>query len=278
MVLLFPEVKALDDRPIGVFDSGVGGLTVVKELMEQLPGESIIYFGDTARVPYGSRSADAVTHYSLQCIRFLMEKGVKSIIVACNTASAMSMDAIRATFDIPVIGVIESGARAAAASTKNGSIGIIGTEGTIATGAYQREIKRIDPGIILTGVACPLFVPIVEEGWSDSEIAYLTARKYLSAFKGTGIDTLVLGCTHYPLLFNTISKVMGPGVTLVNPAKQVARATCCMLKSKGLISGQHRQGQYEYYASDSVERFQRVGTAFLKRPVRPVERVDINRY
>jgi len=271
-------VKVLDDRPIGVFDSGVGGLTVVKELMEELPNENIIYFGDTARLPYGSRSADVVTRYSLQCIRFLMEKGVKAIIVACNTASAMGMDAIKSTFDIPVMGVIESGARAAATSSKNGSIGVIGTEGTIATGAYQKEIKRINPHLKLTGIACPLFVPIVEEGWADSEIAYLTARKYLSAFEDKGIDTLVLGCTHYPLLFNTISRVMGPGVTLVNPAKQVAHATRHMLEDKGLISARNCQGRYKYYASDSVERFQRVGTAFLKKAIQSVERVDIHRY
>ena len=226
----------MDDRPIGVFDSGIGGLTVLKEIMEQLPGEDIVYFGDTARIPYGTRSKETVIKYFFQSVRFLLTKEIKAIVIACNTASALAMEEAQKVFDIPIIGVIDPGAKAAVSSTKNATIGVIGTEGTINSGAYQRKIRRMLPSAEIIGISCPLFVPIVEEGWESTDVAYITAQRYLLELKEHNVDSLVLGCTHYPALRYTIDKVLGDKVTLINPAYEAAKAAKIMLKEQNLLS------------------------------------------
>jgi len=267
----------MDDRPIGVFDSGLGGLTVVKELNRLLPEESIVYFGDTARVPYGTRSRDTVMKYSEQCIRFLLSKDIKMVIVACNTVSATSLEALKKKFDIPILGVIEPGALAAVKATRNKRVGVIGTGGTIKSGAYPAAIKRLDPGISVFEKACPLFVPIVEEGWSGTEVAQLTAREYLAGIKDSGVDTLVLGCTHYPLLSGVISEVMGPDVRLVNPAEGTAARAREILMAEGLKRESKAPASTGFYVSDIGERFQTIGGHFLNKDIN-AEYIEIEKY
>ena len=197
------------EAPIGVFDSGVGGLTVAREIMRNLPSEKIVYFGDTARVPYGSKSKETIIRYSRQIIRFLQQQQVKAIVVACNTASAFALDAVRDEFDIPIIGVIEPGAKVAAAQTRNKRVGIIGTVGTVGSGIHAEYLKHLDPEITVFGKACPLFVPLVEEGWLHDPVTDEVAARYLKELQDKQVDTLILGCTHYPLLRSTIRKIMG---------------------------------------------------------------------
>lgn len=268
----------MDTRPIGVFDSGIGGLTVVKEIMDALPNEDIVYFGDTARVPYGSKSKETVIKYSFQCIRFLLEKGVKAIVIACNTASAASMDAALQSFDIPIVGVVEPGAVTACRVTKTNKIGIIGTESTVSSGAYETAIYRINNSVNMILKACPLFVPIAEEGWQDTEVARLTAEKYLSDLRESDIDALVMACTHYPLLESTIAGVMGKDIRLVNPAYETAQVLEHMINSNGLKNERPRRAEYKYYVSDNPVRFKNVGENFLHKPVGWVEKIDIERY
>ena len=268
----------MDNRPIGVFDSGLGGLTVMKELMAQLPNENIVYFGDTARLPYGTRTKETIIKYSMQCIRFLLSKGIKAVVIACNTASSMAIQAVRETFDIPIIGVIEPGAEAAAKATRNNKVGIIGTQATVKSGAYPTALKKLNPDIQTCGVACPLFVPIVEEGWSDSEIAYLTARRYLTDLKSWEADTVILGRTHYPLLINTISKVMGPEVTLINPAADTARQVKQMLTEKDMLRENKDVGVYQNYLSDFSLSFKQLGSNFLNKNIDYAEKIDIEIY
>ncbi|RKD33482.1 glutamate racemase [Thermohalobacter berrensis] len=267
----------MDNRPIGVFDSGIGGLTVLKEIMEQLPDEDIIYFGDTARIPYGTRSKETVIKYSFQCIKFLLSKNIKAIVVACNTASAIALDEAVKAFDIPIIGVIEPGAKAALSSTKNKKIGVIGTSGTINSEAYQTRIRNMDKSMEVIGVSCPLFVQIVEEGWEDTDIAKMTAEKYLLDLKEHNVDTLVLGCTHYPILRYTLSKVMGDNVTLVNPAFETAKAVKEMLREKNLLNNKkiEEKPTYSFYVSDDPEKFRRIGGNFLRKEIRNIQKVDI---
>lgn len=210
------------NAPIGVFDSGVGGLTVMREIMRQMPDERIVYFGDTARVPYGNKSKETVIRYSQQIIRFLQTKDVKAIVIACNTASACALEAVEKSLDIPIIGVISAGSRAAVEATRNGKIGIIGTEATIRSGVYSEEMKRLREDIEVTGKPCPLFVPLVEEGLLHDSVTDEIASRYLACLKGKYIDTLVMGCTHYPLLRSTFKRLMGDDVTLVNPAYETA--------------------------------------------------------
>jgi len=265
----------MDNRPIGVFDSGIGGLTVLKEIMELLPGEDVVYFGDTARIPYGTRSKETVIKYAFQCIRFLLSKDIKAIVVACNTASALTLEEAQANFDIPIIGVIEPGANAAISSTKNNKVGVIGTTGTVNSEAYQRRIRRLLPSSEVIGVSCPLFVPIVEEGWEDTDVAFLTAEKYLQELKEHHIDTLVMGCTHYPILRYTIGKVMGEDVNLINPAYETAKATTILLKEKGLKTDKIDGGKYEFYVSDDPEKFRRIGGNILRKEISIIEQVNI---
>lgn len=265
----------MDERPIGVFDSGIGGLTVLKEIMELLPGEDIVYFGDTARIPYGTRSKETVIKYFFQSVKFLLTKDIKAIVIACNTASALAMEEAQEAFEIPILGVIEPGAKAAVSATKNSIIGVIGTEGTINSQAYQRKIRKLLPSAEIVGIPCPLFVPIVEEGWESTDVAYLTAKKYLLELKEHNIDSLVLGCTHYPALRYTINKVLGDGVTLVNPAYETARAARIMLKERNLLSNKVEGGKCEFYVSDDPEKFKRSGGNMLRKEIVSVQKVNI---
>ena len=215
-------MQNIKEAPIGVFDSGVGGLTVAREIMRQSPQERIVYFGDTARVPYGGKSTDTLIRYTRQIVRFLKTRGVKAIVVACNTASAVALEAVREELDIPIIGVVRPGARVAAKATKNGKIGIIGTETTVNSGLYTKLIQEILPDAEVVGKACPLFVPLVEEGWTKDPVTEEVARRYLADLQKSEIDSLILGCTHYPLLRHMVGEIMGDKVTLVNPAYETA--------------------------------------------------------
>ena len=267
----------MDNRPIAVFDSGIGGLTVLKEIIEQLPGEDIIYFGDTARIPYGTRSKETVIKYVLQSFGFLMTKDIKAIVIGCNTATALAIEEAKEQFDLPIIGVVEPGALAAASATKNESIGVIGTEGTINSNAYQRRIRQILPTADIIGISCPLFVPIVEEGWENSDVALIAAEKYLLELKEHNIDTLVLGCTHYPVLRYTIGKVMGADVKLINPAYETAKLTKNILKEKGLLNEKLDGGHYKYYVSDDPDKFKRIGGNMIRSQIGMVEKVNIEK-
>src|SRR5574341_2306138 len=248
-------------KAIGIFDSGIGGLTVLKEIMAALPEENTIYLGDTARVPYGIRSPETVTRYSFENTHFLLSQEIKLLVVACNTASAVSLDAVKKEFPLPVIGVLGPGARAAAAATKSRKVGVIGTEATIGSGAYEKAIRKLDPGIEVASLACPLFVPLVEEGWTQNDVAELVAGKYLAPLRGAGIDTLVLGCTHYPLLKAVIRKVVGDGITLIDSATETSKEVAGVLE-KLKWKGQG-QGTRKYYVTDTPVRFEKIGKLFL---------------
>jgi len=271
------------DKPIGIFDSGVGGLTVVKEITRHLPDESIIYLGDTARVPYGIKSPETVIKYSRQNAKFLKGKGIKLLVVACNTSSAVSLPILRDEIDIPVIGVIEPGARAAVRGTKTGRIGVIGTEATVKSGAYEKAIKEArgkkqEARLEVTSKPCPLFVPLAEEGWFENEVAEMTAEIYLKDFRGNGVDILVLGCTHYPLLKKTIQKTVGNGVILIDSAEETAREVEGLLKEKGLISNSESAVK-DFYVTDNPERFSKVGKVFLgENGLGRLSIVDISSY
>ena len=264
--------------PIGVFDSGVGGLTVVKEIMRQLPGENMVYFGDTARVPYGSKSKKTVLKYSRQIVHFLQKKEIKAIVVACNTASALALDEIRQEISIPIIGVVEPGARMAAESTKTNSIGIIGTESTIKSGIYSKFLRNINPDITVVGRACPLFVPLVEEGLLEDRITDDVIERYLHELKDYGIDALILGCTHYPLIRNAIKRYMGPEVHLVNPAYETAKSLKVMLSEQSLLNQSGENANYEYYVSDGVDKFSTFAARVLPCHVEPAEVIDIESF
>ncbi|HHY13020.1 MAG TPA: glutamate racemase [Thermoanaerobacterales bacterium] len=265
------------NRPIGVFDSGIGGLTVVKELMDKLPNEEIIYLGDTARVPYGTKSKETITRYSLECAEFLTNKNVKMLITACNTISASSLDELEASFPVPILGVIIPGAKAAVEATKLNQIGVIGTERTISSNAYTDVIKKINEEIKTHQKPCPLFVHLAEEGWHDIEVTHLTAIEYLADFKLKGIDTLVLGCTHYPLLENVIQRVVGRKVKLINPANETARTAKEILEEKNLRRTADTQPTHQFYVTDNPEKFIQVGEKFLDKEIRNIEKVDITR-
>lgn len=264
----------MDNRPIGVFDSGIGGLTVLKELVKELPGEGIIYLGDTARVPYGIRSPETVTRYSIENTSFLVSKGIKMLIVACNTASAVSLDGIRERFNMPVLGVISPGARAAVAATRNKKIAVIGTEATINSSAYTKHIKSLSPDIEVTGLPCPLFVPLVEEGLNDDEIARLVAKRYLSGLVNKEIDTLVLGCTHYPLLKDVISETVGKDIVLIDSAVETAKEAKRLIQETE-IYGNETSVLRKFYVTDSPERFKRVGERFLGQKIDDIEQIYI---
>ncbi len=251
-------------KAIGIFDSGIGGLTVLKEIAAELPAEHTIYLGDTARVPYGIRSPETVTRYSFENTQFLLSQEIKLLVVACNTASAVSLDAVKKEFPLPVIGVLDPGARAAVAATKSRKVGVIGTEATIGSGAYERAIKKLGADIKVTSLACPLFVPLVEEGWTDNDAAELVAGKYLASLRGSGIDTLVLGCTHYPLLKSVIRKVIGPGVLLIDSATETAKEVADVLdKLKWRRPENDGTIVRKYFVTDTPARFEKIGKLFL---------------
>lgn len=269
------------NAPVGVFDSGVGGLTVAREIMRQMPDERIVYFGDTARVPYGSKSRDTVIRYSEQIIRFLKTQGVKAIVIACNTASAYALETVKKNLDIPIIGVINAGARTAVEATHNGKIGVIGTEGTIGSGIYTEVMKQLKPGIEVVGKPCPLFVPLVEEGLLHDSVTDEIASRYLSTLKGKYIDTLVLGCTHYPLLRSTMRRLMGEDVTLVNPAYETAIELKNLLKEQGLDCDPSLPSEgekYQFYVSDLAEKFTDFATSILPNEVKETRKINIEEY
>lgn len=266
---------SFNDAAIGVFDSGVGGLTVVREILRVLPGENIIYLGDTARVPYGIRSPGTVSRYSLESTRFLLTRGIKLLVVACNTVSAVGLDSIRQTTSVPVLGVIEPGAKAAAEKTERKKIGVIGTEATVKSNSYLKAIKAIDETVDVHSLPCPLFVPLVEEGWLDGEVPILVASKYLGGLKNRGIDTLVLGCTHYPLLKPVISRVMGAGITLIDSATETAREVKYELQRNGTGRTAGSKPLREFYVTDSPERFKSVGERFLGQTIDSIKGVEM---
>ena len=266
------------NRAIGVFDSGLGGLTVLKEIAKILPNENIVYFGDTARVPYGPRSSETVTKYTFQSINFLLEKDIKAIVIACNTASARSLEAAQERYNIPIIGVVKPGSKGALKKTTNNKIGVIGTEGTISSKAYENEILKRDPSAQVFSKACPLFVSIVEEGWANTEVARLTAKEYLKDFDGTNIDTLVMGCTHYPILYDTIREVTKNQINLVNPAVETALELKLLLEENNLINKNNDKASYEYYVSDLPNKFKQIGEDFLEQSVEDVTVIEIQKY
>ena len=256
------SARARRAAPIGVFDSGLGGLTVAHAIMQQLPGESLVYFGDTARVPYGPKSPDTVRRYSHEIAAFLIEQGVKAIVVACNTATAHALPMLEAELDVPVIGVVGPGARAAVRATRTGHIGVIGTEGTIRSGAYVRAIHADAPQVKVTALACPLFVPLVEEGWTESEATRLIAAEYLAPLVREQVDTLVLGCTHYPLLKRVICETIGRPVRLIDSAEETAADTRRMLAEHDIAS-EASVGTYRFIASDDPQQFLALGQRFF---------------
>jgi len=262
------------ERSIGIFDSGIGGLTVLKEIVKEMPYESTIYLGDTARVPYGIRSPETVMRYSFENTRFLSSKNIKLLVIACNTSSSISLVSIKTSISIPVIGVIEPGVKAAVRATKNKKIGIIGTEATIQSGSYKKSIEAIDGTVDVFSVPCPLFVSLVEEGWTEGTITSLVAEKYLTEIKDKGIDTLVLGCTHYPLLKKVIANVMGEGVSLIDSAVEVAKEIKVTLE-RNSVQRENKGGYLrEFYVTDSPERFVKVGERFLEQKIEHIELIE----
>ena len=268
--------------PIGIFDSGIGGLTVVREVMRQLPDERIIYFGDTARVPYGPKSPDTVRRYSREISEFLASQDVKAIVVACNTATAHALPVLQREFDLPVLGVVEPGARAAVAASKRRELGVIGTAGTIGSGAYERAIRQIAPDAHILARACPLFVPLVEEGWLDRDATRLIATEYLAPMQDAGVDTLVLGCTHYPLLKPLLGEILGPDVVLIDSAEETAAETARVLGARGLRAVGRRDAsltsdrpRHRFIASDAPDHFLRLGQRFLGSAIECVETLTL---
>jgi glutamate racemase len=261
------------DRPIGVFDSGIGGLTVLKALTDALPGEDFIYLGDTARLPYGTKSNEVIIRYSKENTEFLLAKGIKMLVVACNTSSAVALDAIASDTMVPVIGVIEPGARAAVKASRNGKIGVIGTEATIASGAYTRAIQRLGRRSEIYTRACPLLVPLAEEGWIDNEVAERTVAHYLESLKQSGIDTLLLGCTHYPLLRAMFARVLGASVRIVDSATATAVEVGDKLRTLRLAKG-GADGSQSFFVTETPDRFVRVGRRFLGPQVESAVRIE----
>ena len=267
----------MDQRPIGVFDSGLGGLTAVRELCRLLPGEDVVYFGDTGRVPYGSRSRETIIKYARQDVAFLRTFDLKAIVIACGTVSTTALDLLREENPIPVLGVVEPAARAAAQATRSGVIGLIGTQATIRSGAYERYIAAANPAARVMAKACPLFVPLVENGRvNPGDIVIETVvEEYLSPLKEAGVDTLVLGCTHYPLLERVIGAFMGPDVTLINAGAEGAREACRALTASDALASR-TAGESRYFVSDSTADFSRLATIFLQEDVTgQVKQVEI---
>ncbi len=265
--------KASSDMPIGIFDSGVGGLTVVKEIVKHLPSEQVYYLGDTARVPYGGRSAETVMRYSLENARFLMSKGVKIIVVACNTSSAVSLETLREKFPVPVVGVVEPGARAAVNKTKSKKVAVIGTETTIQSRSYDTAMKALDSSIEVSGLSCPLFVPLIEEGWTEGDIVTLTASKYLSTLKSDGVDALVLGCTHYPMIKHVIGEIVS--IPLIDSAVETAKEVKRVLSENGMLCSGEREALRKYFVTDSPEKFARIGEKFLEHSISHISKISL---
>jgi glutamate racemase len=261
------------ESAIGVFDSGIGGLTVLQKIIESLPKENTVYLGDTARAPYGTKSVETVLRYSFENTEFLVQKGVKAVVVACNTSTAIALTQLRDGLSIPVIGVIDPGVRRAIKSTRNKKVGVIGTEATIQSGAYTRALKEADAAVEVYSRACPLFVPLVEEGWIDNDVMEMTVKAYLGSLKQSGIDTLILGCTHYPLLKKAIRNFIGTGVRLVDSAEETAREVEAALK-KAVLTRKKGKGIHSFFVTDAPDRFIKVGRRFLGEKVESAVRIE----
>jgi len=260
---------------VGVFDSGIGGLTVVKQINSFLPNEGIVYFGDTARVPYGSKSNSTVIEYSLQDAKLLISKNVKIIVAACNTASSVALDILRENYEVPIIGMIKPGAKMAVEKTRNGKIGVIGTNATIRNNAYSKELHLLDKKLEVIEKACPLFVPLAEEGWIDHKATFAIAEEYLSELRDSGIDTLILGCTHYPILADVIQKVVGTSVKLIDSGTAASMMVEEYLEGRNLRNNSAVLGNNEYYVSDLPTRFKEVAQRFLGKKITDISKVDI---
>ena len=256
----------MSELQIGIFDSGLGGLSAVRELMQILPGENLVYFGDTARVPYGTRSREMIRTFAKQDLRFLLEKNLKAVLVACGTISSVALPDLREMTSVPVIGVVEPTAAAACKSTRSGSVGILGTSATVKSGSYQAAIAAQDPKIKVTAQACPLFVPLVENGYLDGEIVELAAREYIAPLQAAGVDTVILGCTHYPLLKPVLSRLFGEGVTLIDSGREAALALAEVLRAQNALSSDG-EGSRRYYVSDEVSNFSTIAGMFLDRSI-----------
>lgn len=265
-----------DPRPIGVFDSGIGGLTTVRELFARLPHESVVYFGDTARLPYGNKSKETVTRFAVEVASFLVRQQVKCVVVACNTASSHALEALQERFGVPVVGVIAPAAETAVRLSPQGRIGVVGTLATVGSNAYVDAIQRLAPRANVQQRACPLFVPLVEEGWLDHTVTRQVAEEYLAELKGSGLESLILGCTHYPLLAPLLQQVMGEGVRLIDSGAEAARATAELLAARGMLAPAGHAPSHHFFLSDEPRRrsFARVAEAFLGRPLPPVSVVD----
>ena len=269
----------MNNKSIGVFDSGLGGLTAVKQIMQELPNENIIYFGDTGRVPYGTRSRDTILKYTRGDIRFLKTFDVKVIVIACGTASSAALPMIKNEFDIPIVGVIDAAVYAAVRATKNKKIGVIGTSGTIKSGEYEKQIKAYDSEMQVFSKACPMFVPLVENGYFDSPVTKLIVEEYLEGIRAEGVDTLILGCTHYPLLAKVIGEYMGDDVTLINSGAEAAKYLKKKFDREDMHTGQISDEQYRYYVSDDISSFEELGGIFLEREINgQVSKIDIEQY
>lgn len=266
--------------PVGVFDSGVGGLTVAREISRQLPNENIVYFGDTARVPYGSKSQNTIIRFSEQIIRFLKTKDVKAIVIACNTASALALDAVRDEFDLPIMGVVIPGARAAVEATKNRIVGVVGTDATVQSGMYTKVIHGMAPDITVIEKACPLFVPLVEEGFKEHPVTGEIIEYYLESMRSTDIDAMILGCTHYPLLRSRIREYMGDKIQIVNPAYETAMDLKRLLKEQGMANdgATPQHSRYSFYVSDAAEKFRRFANTVMPFDVPTTNVVNIEEY
>ena len=265
-----------NNAPIGIFDSGFGGLTVMSAVTKLMPKENIIYFGDTAHVPYGSKSKDVVTNFTLKISKFLVKNNVKLIVVACNTASAFSLNTLKKNIKIPIIGVIKAGSKMAALNTKNNKVAVIGTEGTIKSNAYANEIKKINKKIKVFSQACPLFVPLVEEGWFNSSITDDVIKFYLKDITNKKVDTLILGCTHYPLIKKSIQKNIGDKIKIIDSATAVAYEVKDLLNKNNLYNNSPVNGKYSFYVSDSPKKFKTIGSKFFCKEIRTVKKMEIN--
>ncbi|MCA9400930.1 MAG: glutamate racemase [Candidatus Omnitrophica bacterium] len=265
--------KTLNRAAIGVFDSGLGGLTVVKELIKKLPHENIIYFGDTARVPYGTKSKETIIRFSKENVELLNRYAIKMVVVACNSSSSYAIPALQQSFDFPILGVILPGAKKACERTGNGKIGVIATSATVQSGSYQKTIRRINPTFKVYVQACPLFVPLVEEGWLRTQVTFAVAQEYLKGLKDQKIDTLILGCTHYPLLKNVLKKEMGADVTLIDSADVVAQSVKDVLEQRQLLNNTRNRARYSFLISDRPQEFIKIAKNFLGRPIDKVKMI-----
>jgi len=273
-----PDLPDKKKLPIGIFDSGVGGLTILRELLKFLPHESVIYLGDTARVPYGSKSRSTVLKFTIQAIKFFTTKGIKMLLIACNTSSSLALPDLKDGFDFPIYGVIEPGVKEALNVTRTGRIGVIGTRATISSNIYEKKLKALSPDVKVFSYPCSLFVSLVEEGWIDDPITYKVAQRYLDNLKRENIDTLILGCTHYPLLKDVIQYVMGKSVALVDSARAFAYEIKEELRRLDLENNSNNNPRYEFYVSDEPEQFKRLGSFFLGREISSVNKVDLEEY